>query len=98
MQTTRSVYKKLASGLGQIKALQQAEKSSQLALDSNQLGYKVGVRINIDVLNAQQQLFSTRRDLSRARYDALVDGLRLKQASGSLSEADLKALTPLLQP
>lgn len=98
MQTARSVYKKLASGLGQIKALQQAEKSSQLALDSNQLGYKVGVRINIDVLNAQQQLFSTRRDLSRARYDVLVDGLRLKQASGSLNEADLKALSPLLQP
>ena len=97
MQNTRSVYKKLASGLGQIKALQQAEKSSQLALDSNELGYKVGVRINIDVLNAQQQLFSTRRDLSRARYDALVDGLRLKQVSGSLSEADLKALSPLLQ-
>ncbi len=95
-QGSRTVYKKLASGIAQVKALQQAEKSSQLALDSNQLGYQVGVRINIDVLNAQQQLFSTQRDLARARYEVLLDNLRLRQSVGTLSETDLKAVSALL--
>jgi outer membrane protein len=95
-QSSRAIYKKLSSGLATVKALQQAEKSSQLALDSNQLGYQVGVRINIDVLNAQQQLFSTQRDLARARYEVLLDTLRLKQATGSLVETDLQAISALL--
>ena len=71
--------------------------SSQSSLDSNKLGYQVGVRINIDVLNAQRQLYSTRRDLSRARYDTIVNGLRLKAAAGSLREADLVPVNNLLQ-
>jgi len=56
----------------------------------------VGVRINIDVLNAQQQLFSTRRDLSQARYNTIVNGLRLKAAAGTLTEADVAAVNGLL--
>lgn len=96
VQASRTVYKKLSSGIAQVKALQQAEKSSQLALDSNQLGYQVGVRINIDVLNAQQQLFSTQRDLARARYEVLLDNLRLRQAVGTLNTTDLKAVSALL--
>jgi len=60
------------------------------------LGYQVGVRINIDVLNAQQQLFSTRRDLALARYTVLVDGLRLRQSVGGLDENDLTAVNGLL--
>ena len=54
------------------------------------------MRINIDVLNAQQQLFSTRRDLSRARYDTIVNGLRLKSAAGTLLEQDLQLVNGLL--
>ena len=54
------------------------------------------MRINIDVLNAQQQLFTTRRDLARARYDVLVNGLRLKSTAGALSEEDLRAVDALL--
>ena len=84
------------SGLAQVKALEAAEVSSQSALDSNKLGYQVGVRINIDVLNAQRQLYSTRRDLSRARYDTIMNGLRLKAAAGSLREADLVPVNALL--
>jgi len=70
--------------------------SSKSALDSNKLGYQVGVRINIDVLNAQRQLYSTQRDLSRARYDTIMNGLRLKAAAGSLREADLIPVNALL--
>ena len=81
---------------GQVNALQAAEASSQSALDANKLGYQVGVRINIDVLNAQQQLFSTMRDLSKARYDTLLNGLKLKSAAGTLTESDLQAVNVLL--
>ena len=92
----RQAYLGVNSGMAQVKALEAAEVSSQSALESNKLGYQVGVRINIDVLNAQRQLYSTRTDLSRARYDTILNGLRLKAASGSLREADLAAVNNLL--
>jgi outer membrane protein len=91
-QATRTAYFGVVSGRGQVKALEAAEASSQSALDANKLGYQVGVRINIDVLNAQSQLFQTKRDLARARYDVLVGGLRLRQASGTLKPEDLNAV------
>jgi outer membrane protein len=93
----RQAFLGVNSGLAQVKALQAAEVSSQSALESNKLGYQVGVRINIDVLNAQRQLYSTRTDLARARYNTILNGLRLKSASGSLREADLVPVNNLLQ-
>jgi outer membrane protein len=96
-QGARTAYLGVQSGLSQVSALEAAERSSLLALDANKLGYEVGVRINIDVLNAQQQLYSTRRDLAKARYDTLVASLKLKAASGTLSEADLEAINALLE-
>ncbi|MGI9024327.1 MAG: TolC family outer membrane protein [Burkholderiaceae bacterium] len=95
-QSARQAYFGVTSGLAQVRALQAAEVSSQSALDSNKLGYQVGVRVNIDVLNAQQQLFSTQRDLARARYDTLLNGLRLKSAAGTLTEDDLARINALL--
>ncbi len=95
--SARSAFLGLQSGLSQVRALEAAEASSKLALEANQLGYDVGVRINIDVLNAQQQLYSTRRDLAKARYDALLAGLKLRAAVGSLSEAELAELNALLE-
>jgi outer membrane protein len=95
-QSARTAFLGVQSGLSQVRALEAAETSSNSALESNRLGYEVGVRINIDVLNAQQQLYSTRRDLAKARYDTLVNGLRLKAAVGTLSEADLAELNSLL--
>jgi len=96
MQNARAAYLGVQSGLSQIRALEAAEVSSNSALESNKLGYDVGVRINIDVLNAQQQLYSTRRDLAKARYDTLINGLRLKAAAGTLGEVDLAELNALL--
>jgi outer membrane protein len=95
-QATRTAYLGLQSGLGQVNALAAAEASSQSALDANQLGYKVGVRINIDVLNSQSQLYQTKRDLAKARYDVLVGQLKLRQANGSLKPDDLQAVNALL--
>ncbi len=97
-QSTRGAFFGVLSGQGQVKALEAAEASSQSALEANQLGYQVGVRINIDVLNAQSQLFQTKRDLAKARYDVLVGGLRLRQASGNLKPDDLNAVNTLLAP
>ena len=95
-QNARQSYLGVASGLSQVAAYEAAEVSSKTSLESNQLGYQVGIRINIDVLNAQQQLYSTRQTLAKARYDTIVNGLRLKSASGSLKEEDLLAINALL--
>ncbi len=96
MQGTRAAYFGVVSGLGQVKALEAAEASSQSALDANKLGYQVGVKVNIDVLNSQSQLYQTKRDLAKARYDVLVGGLKLKQASGLLTANDLQGVNALL--
>ena len=92
----RQTYLGVTNGMAQVRALEAALVSSQSSLDSNKLGYEVGVRINIDVLNAQQQLYSTKRDLSKARYDTLMNGLRLKAAAGSLSDEDVARINGLL--
>jgi len=91
-------YLGVVNGVAQVKALEAALASSKLALDSNKLGYEVGVRINIDVLNAEQQVFSTRRDLARARFDTLMAQLRLKAAIGSLGDEDVEKINALLDP
>ncbi|PKO84695.1 MAG: channel protein TolC [Betaproteobacteria bacterium HGW-Betaproteobacteria-11] len=93
----RQTYLGVTSGLAQVKALEAAYASSQSSLDSNKLGYEVGVRINIDVLNAQSQLYDTRQKLVRARLDTLLALLRLKAAAGSLGEEDLVAINALLE-
>lgn len=95
-QATRTAYFGVESGLGQVKALEAAEASSQSALDATKLGYQVGVRINIDVLNAQTALFDTKAKLAKARYDVLLGGLKLRQANGSLKADDLNAVNALL--
>ena len=92
----RQSYLGVTNGMAQVRALEQALLSSETALASNRLGYEVGVRINIDVLNSQQQVFSTKRDLSKARYDTIMNGLRLKAAAGSLTEADVEEVNRLL--
>lgn len=95
-QGTRVAFFGYQSGQAQVSALEAAESSSKLALEATQLGYRVGVRVNLDVLNSQTQLFTTRRDLSKARYDVLLSGLRLRQASGTLQAADINAVNALL--
>ncbi len=95
-QATRVAYFGVQSGTAQVSALEAAESSTKLALEATQLGYRVGVRVNLDVLNAQSQLFQTQRDLAKARYDVLVNSLRLKQAAGVLQPADVELLNRLL--
>lgn len=86
---TQSAYLNLSTTIAQVKALEQALISSQSQVDSTKLGYEVGVRTSVDLLNAEQQLFSAKRDLLQVRYNYLVNIVRLKAVSGVLAEADL---------
>lgn len=86
---TQRAYLNLSSSIAQVSAYEQALISSQSQVDSTQLGYEVGVRTSVDVLNAQQQLFGAKRDLLQARYNYLVNIIRLKAISGVVAEADL---------
>jgi outer membrane protein len=95
-QNARQAYLGVTSGLAQVKAFEAAQVSSRSALDANKLGYEVGVRINIDVLNAQSQLFDTQQKLAKARYDTLMAQLKLKAAAGTLGDEDIKAINALL--
>jgi len=93
---TRQAYLGVVNGIAQVKALQQALTSSESVLEASKLGQEVGVRTNLDVLNAQQQLYATRRDLYQAEYSYLISQLRLKAAAGSLSEEDLSKVNKAL--
>jgi outer membrane protein len=93
----RQSYLGVTSGLAQVNAYEAALVSSKSAVESNKLGYEVGVRINIDVLNAESQLYDTRQKLAKARLDTLVALLRLKSAAGTLSEEDVAAINALLE-
>jgi outer membrane protein len=97
-QATRALFLGVQSGAAQVQALEAAESSSKLALEATQLGFKVGVRVNLDVLNAQSQLFTTRSQLAKARYDLVMNSLKLRQASGRLAADDVVAINKLLQP
>lgn len=95
--SARQYYLGVVNGLAQVRALKAALVSSQSALESNKLGYEVGVRINIDVLNAENQVYVTRRDLARATLDTLLAQLRLKGAVGALGEDDIAQINALLE-
>jgi len=93
---TTQAYLDLVSLVSQVKAYEQALKSSQSQLDSTVLGYEVGVRTSVDVLNAQQQFFTAKRDLLQSRYTYLMNILTLKSAVGMLTEADLDSVNQQL--
>ncbi|WP_294255486.1 TolC family outer membrane protein [uncultured Comamonas sp.] len=102
-QATRTAFLGVQSGQAQVKALEAALASSQSALEANKMGYEVGVRINIDVLNAQSQVYQTERDLANARYQVLLGQLKLRQAAGVLTDDDLHMIdaltrTPTIAP
>jgi outer membrane protein len=98
LQLSRQYFNGVQAGLARVSGLEAAEKSSLSALKANMTGYEIGVRINLDVLDAQRLLFITKRDLAAARYRTLVTSLQLRANSGVLSESDLAAVNQLLRP
>lgn len=95
-QQVRQAYLGSTSGLARLKALEQALISTKSTLDSTTLGRQVGVRTNLDVLNAQQQFFAARRDLASAKYAYLIARLQLEAAAGELNLEDLQTVNRLL--
>ncbi len=93
---TSQAYLDVVTGIAQVQALRQALKSGESLLQASKLGQEVGVRTNLDVLNAQQQLYTTRRDLYQAQYNYLIGQLRLKAAAGTLVEEDLARVNQAL--
>ncbi len=96
VQLARDAYDGVVTGEVQVSALNQAVKSSEVALEAIEAGFKVGSRTSVDVLNAQRELFAAQRDLSRARYDYLLSILSLKQAVGALTYPDLQQVDAML--
>ena len=92
-QSVRQNFLAVSNGISLVRALEQAQASTQSQLDSSILGRDVGVRTSVDVLNAQQQVFQTRRDLQQVRYAYLLSTLRLKAAAGTLSGTDLEQVS-----
>jgi len=95
-QQTRAAYLTILSGSSQVKALKQALNSTQTAANATQAGFEAGTRTAVDVLLSLRETFSAKRDYSNARYDFLLNTLKLKQASGTLSEKDVAGLSKLL--
>ena len=95
-QNAKAAFLGVQSSLAQVRALETAMSSSGLALQSNKTAFEVGIRINVDVLNAQQQFNATQRDLSKAKYACLINMLELQAAAGQLNIDALKKVNSLL--
>lgn len=93
----RQAFTGVVNGAAQVDALESAISSSKSSLDANKVGYRIGTRINIDVLNAEQQLYAAQRDWHKARAETLMQGLRLKASNATLGETDLQAINDLLE-
>ncbi|WPB56476.1 TolC family outer membrane protein [Xylophilus sp. GOD-11R] len=92
----RQAWNGVHYGRLQLRALASAVASSRSAVEDNRIGYRIGTRINIDVLNAEQQLYAARRDWFKARVEVLMHALRLKASAGLLEESDLATVNRLL--
>lgn len=95
-QQTRAAYLTITSGLSQVRALKQALNSTQTAASATQAGFEAGTRTAVDVLLSLRDTFAAKRDYTTARYEFLLNTLKLKQAAGTLSEKDLIGVSKLL--
>ena len=97
VRTTRNAFRSVVAGISEVEARKQALVSAQSALEATQAGFEVGTRTIVDVLISQQVLFQAQRDHARARHDYLLNSLRLKQAAGTITVADLQQVNALLR-
>ena len=97
IRLTRNSYLTVLSAISQVNALKQALVSTQTALEATQAGFEVGTRTSVDVLISLRETYRTERDYAAARYQYLLDKLRLKQAAGLLSENDLAEINDSLE-
>ena len=98
VQNTRNLFRAVNTDVETVQARKQSIISNQSTLEATEIGYQVGTRNIVDVLDAQRQLYSSVRNYNNARYDYILNNLRLKQAAGTLSPGDLEALGAFLKP
>ncbi|MBM3106384.1 TolC family outer membrane protein [Pseudomonas sp. V1] len=98
VENTRNLHRAVNTDVEQVQARKQSIISNQSALEATEIGYQVGTRNIVDVLDAQRQLYTSVRDYNNTRYDYILDNLRLKQAAGTLSPQDLTDLSRYLKP
>jgi len=96
-RVTRDAYLGVQSEISRVQSLRQALQSSQTALQATEAGFEVGTRTTVDVLDARRRLFDAQTNYSRSRYDYLLNVLRLQQATGTLSQADLERINANLE-
>jgi outer membrane protein len=94
---TRTAFRGIQTDIAQIKALAQSLISTRTAVEAAEAGFEVGTRTVVDVLNAQRESFKAKFNYAQARYQYLVDQLRLKRATGSLSQVDIEKINGYLQ-
>jgi outer membrane protein len=93
---TRQAYLGVISGISQVNALKQAVVSSETALEATEAGFEVGTRTAVDVVTSQRATYEARRNHSQAKYDYILNTLKLKQAAGTLSPDDLELINAWL--
>lgn len=93
VQNTRNLHRTVNSDIEQVIARRQTIRSSQASAHANKVGWEIGSRNVADVLNAQRQLYNVVREYNNARYDYIINTLKLKQTAGILSPADLTSLS-----
>lgn len=98
VENTRNLHRAVNTDVETVQARRQSIISNQSALEATEIGYQVGTRNIVDVLDAQRQLYSSVRNYNDARYDYILNNLRLKQAAGTLAPSDLEALSGFLKP
>jgi outer membrane protein len=96
-QSTRTAFTGFYGGLASVKAFEAAERSSSSALESSKLGFQVGTLINIDVLIALDTLITTRSQLQQARYNTILNAIKLKAHAAALTDEDLISINTLLR-
>jgi outer membrane protein len=97
VENTRNLHRAVNTDVEQVQARRQSIISNQSAVEATEIGYQVGTRNIVDVLDAQRQLYTSVRNYNNTRYDYILDNLRLKQAAGTLNPGDLQALSRYLK-
>lgn len=92
----RKYFNAMQNGIAKVKAYQQSVKSNESAVIGTQKGFEIGIRTNVEVLNAQEKLYAAKRDLARERYEILFNKIQLKQSTGTLNVADIQETSSLL--
>lgn len=96
IQAARSSFLNVKTGVSEVQALKQSLESSRVSAEATQAGFQVGTRTAVDVLLTLRTTFQAERDYALSRYNYILNYMKLKQAAGTLTEADINTVNKLL--